>query len=701
MLVSKNKPYGLALAILITAAMASLAAADVRLEHTDVFTNGADGYYMYRIPSIARSGDGTIHAIAEGRLTSTADPGGTHIDLVYKRSTDGGRTWSTQLILDRHPDANLTDERTDNDRTSAANAVAVVDRSNNRLWVFDLRMPNGVGTANVQKNVDDLQTWARYSDDNGATWSAAQRITVPQYEDFYPNIGSSIQTRSGRLVVPATAVRATSLFTQSFALFSHDHGLTWQAGGLMNLATNEQQIVELTDTRLFASVRQNSGSYRFHTFSSDTGATWSPLANGLAMTAVASGLERYTQAGVDDPTENRILFSAPAGGSLGARSRLTIKSSFDEGQTFGKPRLLYQGPAAYSDMVRLDGDEVGVFWERGPGTEMWSDPGNQSITYTVFNREFLEPATAQGLWTSESFAYPTGRLKYRIGGNGWNSTWAQTTTLANAATATIVAQSLLHAGLNYQPAGGAASLQGSSMSRGLGTQLNLGADGIYYFSALVRRESTTGSTLQALDFLMLDATGTRLAAFGAGTGGHWFVTELGDTRNTAAGAVASQTTYLLVAKLVADGDTTTGSFDQLFIRVFAADEAIPGTDDAITWTLVGATNKNATAPVDRILIQAGTNALWIVDELRVGNDWASVTGARQPVPPDFDRDGDVDADDLTRFLACVTEPEVLLQNEDCRVTDLDADDDVDQSDFGILQRCYSGTTRSPDPDCAD
>ena len=91
----------------------------------DVFVSGTEGYHTFRIPSVARTADGTLHAFAEGRLTNRSDPGGTHIDLVYKRSTNGGKNWSTLILLDRNPNADVGN--LEKDRTAAANAVALVD----------------------------------------------------------------------------------------------------------------------------------------------------------------------------------------------------------------------------------------------------------------------------------------------------------------------------------------------------------------------------------------------------------------------------------------------------------------------------------------------------------------------------------------------------------------------------------------------
>jgi hypothetical protein len=200
-----------------------LAAADGQLTHVDVFVSGTEKYHTFRIPSIARTADGTLHTFAEGRLSNKSDPGGTHIDLVYKRSRDGGKNWSALVLLDRHPDTDM--RNLEKDLTAAANAVALVDRTNDRLWLFDTRL--------VDRNLGSFQTWALYSDDSGVTWSRPQRIRVPRYElrgssDIYPNLGSGIQMRSGRLIVPAT--RRTVGKTQSFALYSDDHGAEWHAG---------------------------------------------------------------------------------------------------------------------------------------------------------------------------------------------------------------------------------------------------------------------------------------------------------------------------------------------------------------------------------------------------------------------------------------------------------------------------------------
>lgn len=355
-----------------------LTAVDDQLIHVDVFVSGTEGYHTLRIPSIARTANGTLHAFAEGRLTNSSDPGGTHIDLVHKRSTNGGKNWSELILLDRHPDSDVAN--LEKDRTAAANAVALVDRTNDRLWLFNTRL--------VDRNLGSFQTWALYSDNGGVTWSQPQRIRVPRYElrgscDIYPNLGSGIQMKSGRLIIPAT--RRTVDKTQSFALYSDNNGAEWHAGEVVEAAVNEAQIVELIDGRLLMSVRPNSGGDRLVAWSSDGGEHWTKPAPLFSSTRVAEAIERYTRAGENGAQRNRLLHTIPAGGSLGPRSNLEIRISYDEGVSFGISRTVYSGYAAYSDLVNIDSDRVGILWERGETTSY------QFITFTLVNRAFLDP----------------------------------------------------------------------------------------------------------------------------------------------------------------------------------------------------------------------------------------------------------------------------------------------------------------------
>ena len=70
--------------------------------HVDVFVAGREGYMAYRIPAIETCRDGSLLAFAEGRKYNLNDPGGKgqEIDLVLKRSSGGGNTWSAMKVIE-------------------------------------------------------------------------------------------------------------------------------------------------------------------------------------------------------------------------------------------------------------------------------------------------------------------------------------------------------------------------------------------------------------------------------------------------------------------------------------------------------------------------------------------------------------------------------------------------------------------------
>src|SRR5262245_25307190 len=115
-------PARLARIALTIIALATVAIAAPAPEQVDVFTSGEDGYHTYRIPAVIRAANGTLLAFCEGRKTGGGDSG--NIDLLLKRSSDGGRTWSrTGVVWD------------DADNT-CGNPCPVLDESTGRLWLL-------------------------------------------------------------------------------------------------------------------------------------------------------------------------------------------------------------------------------------------------------------------------------------------------------------------------------------------------------------------------------------------------------------------------------------------------------------------------------------------------------------------------------------------------------------------------------------
>ena len=368
----------------ILAFTVQISAAEI-LTHVDVFNSGTEGYHTFRIPAIETAPDGSLVALAEARKFSSADPGfhGNDIDLVSKRSTDGGRTWSKLQVVDDP-----------GDRWSACNPVTTVDRHTGHVWLFHVRTKPGCSSYTSRPGTDDAQAWARHSADNGATWSDSIDLTrvARDFDNwgcsaFGP--GGAIQDRNGRLIVPVSKTTGRKNADGKMVggpwngtvIFSEDHGKTFQRGGLLPGGDwcSEAQLVELTDGRIMIDCRQMSGSNRNVATSDDGGRTWSNPRPGVPVSRVACAIERWTLKSAGDD-RNRIIWTGPKGPD---RANLVVRASYDEGQTFPLEKIIAEEPAAYSDLTILKDKTAAVLWERG---------GYKHITFTRFNLEFLEPA---------------------------------------------------------------------------------------------------------------------------------------------------------------------------------------------------------------------------------------------------------------------------------------------------------------------
>ena len=363
------------------------AMAESLFEQVDVFAAGTEGYHTFRIPTIVTASDGSLIVFAEARKENRSDPGGGDIDLVFKRSSDQGKTWSAVKVLDDPGEG-----------WGASNPTPVTDRDTGKVWLIYNRWEPGRGTENSVPGTDHNQTWARHSSDNGRTWSDAIDLTraARDYEDWGANFigpGGAIQSRSGRLIVPSARSADQYYLTisiggfegqtsqmRAYALYSDDHGATWKRGTLVKAQTNENQLVELADGAILMDARQGAGTHRWLMHSKDGSQTWSDPVAGQTVTTICASIERYTlEAAGDD--RNRLLWTGPKGPG---RKHLVIRTSEDEGQTFRDEQTIYGGLAAYSDITILKDKTVGVIWERGVSESY------QFVTFTRVNRDFLE-----------------------------------------------------------------------------------------------------------------------------------------------------------------------------------------------------------------------------------------------------------------------------------------------------------------------
>ncbi|MGX7672539.1 exo-alpha-sialidase [Plantactinospora sp. DSM 117369] len=344
-----------------------------------LYKQGDFGYACFRIPAVVRATNGMLLAFAEGRVKDCGDD--EDIDLVLRRSADGGRTWGPLQVV------------SEGNGTTHGNPVPIVDERTGRVVLVSTH--NG---AEPCPNGCDRDPWVQHSDDHGATWTAAREMTEgkrPEWNFWYatgPMHGIQLEhgPHAGRLVVGASFEswdRVGAHVYGSHLLYSDDSGLTWNIGAETSrddgtVIAQELTVVELTDGRIYASARERGTDRgnRAYAISSDSGETWdAPFRTvpALATTDVQAALLRFDG--------DRILYSSPM--HPGAREAMGIRSSYDEGrrfETWDQGKVFYWGPSAYSDMVRLDGDEAALMYEAGTVTPY------EQIRFARFNEAYLD-----------------------------------------------------------------------------------------------------------------------------------------------------------------------------------------------------------------------------------------------------------------------------------------------------------------------
>ncbi|MFF7971449.1 exo-alpha-sialidase [Streptomyces sp. NPDC007905] len=372
-------------------AQAQPATATPGFEQQVLFKASQDpGYACFRIPAIVRTTDGTLLAFAEGRVLNCGDA--ADIDIVLKRSSDGGRTWAPlQVVNEGAGDTH-------------GNPAPIVDRDTGRIWLAETYNTGRTDSASCPVPCDRTPH-LQYSDDDGATWSQPRdlspQILPPDWNSWYatgPVHGIQL-TRgryAGRLVFGVnTETWDGSRVTANHAalIVSDDHGGHWRIGatdtwpiaadGTFRQKPSELTLTARADGSVLVSGREQDGTdlgHRTQTVSRDGGGSFAAPFDDLPDLYTPQVQGSVLRLG------DRILLSCPA--DPDRRRTMMIRSSYDGGRTWDsvdRGTVVTTDWSGYSDLVRVDHDTVGLTYEGG------AVDARDEIRFARFTEDWLAP----------------------------------------------------------------------------------------------------------------------------------------------------------------------------------------------------------------------------------------------------------------------------------------------------------------------
>jgi len=318
----------------------------------DVFIEGENNIHTYRIPTIISTKSNVVFVFAEARHKDQGDAG--QIDIVYKKSLDGGKTFGDIVVL------------RSNNKDTLGNPAPIYDEKLDRIVLLHCFNYGDKGEHIIKTKGATRDIYCMYTDDEGQNWSEPKNITSQVKHDYWrwyatgPNHG--LQMDSGRLIMTCNHSEVsiidenTDTYTSSHIIYSDDHGITWNLGASAPSKTNESCGVYLPNNKLMVNTRTiERGNVRCVFLSSDEGETIDEfhVDDNLICPICQGSIINY---------KDLLIFSNPESTE---RKNLTVKISKDYGKTWDEKLVLNKSHSSYSDLTINMDDEILCIYEKG------------------------------------------------------------------------------------------------------------------------------------------------------------------------------------------------------------------------------------------------------------------------------------------------------------------------------------------------
>ncbi|WP_124053933.1 sialidase family protein [Arcanobacterium ihumii] len=293
---------------------------------------------IFRIPAITVTATGRILVAYDVRSDWRDLP--ADFDIVFRYSDDKGETWSEPALLRSHtPGHGFGD----------ASLLTNPETGTILCWYVG---STGESYFSARAGRPGLELWLATSDDDGLTW------THRDYSSLRPNQVAGMFTSSGNGAITGEGALLQTFVARiddrnyAICASSVDNGETWTMGEPVGPDCDENKVVALDDGTILMHARATPA--RRQGFSADLGKTFTPLVPVALLQdpACNGGLARI----------GRLLFASMCDDAV-HRTRLSVHVSSDEARSWSAPILIDDGAAAYSALVVIDDDTLGLVWE--------------------------------------------------------------------------------------------------------------------------------------------------------------------------------------------------------------------------------------------------------------------------------------------------------------------------------------------------
>lgn len=340
-----------------------------------LFAPGEYGSRNYRIPAICTLDDGTLLVVNDRRKYNEGDLP-QDIDIVCRRSTDNGRTWSEPeyVIQGRGYKKGYGDP-----------ALVVCENGDvlcafcgwNGFWQSTEADPEKIF---ISRSADGGITWQEPVDITALVWgSQALNPECRTYKGAFIASGNGLRLlrgeHKGRILFVAALCRGNENVPDNYVVYSDDNGHSWQVSECAYRAGDEAKVMELADGKVLMSIRQNGA--RGYNVSDDAGVHWGEQGRWTEMTTNACNGDMLRLSAVDQGGERNILLHSIPNSM--EREKVSVYVSYDEGRSWQDPVLLCPGLSVYSSLTLQHDGTIGCYVEKNTsqGCELWY----QNFTY--------------------------------------------------------------------------------------------------------------------------------------------------------------------------------------------------------------------------------------------------------------------------------------------------------------------------------